>query len=53
VVVSAYKKGEVITIPSGPFQGKEASVQEIQNNKLRLVLVELGILITLTKESQG
>ena len=47
--VSAYKKGDLIKIPFGPFQGKEGTIEQIQNTNIRLVLSELGMMITLTK----
>lgn len=42
--------GDLLNIPSGPFQGKEGVVKHINKNSLQLILKELGVLITLTKE---
>jgi transcription antitermination factor NusG len=53
VAVTAYKKGDVITVPYGPFKGKEGTVQQRQHNDLRLLLTELGLIITLTKAKLG
>jgi len=49
VEVASIKPGDVLQIPSGPFQGKEGIVKNIKKNKVQLVLKELGVLITLTK----
>ena len=49
--VSAFKKGDLIKIPVGPFQGKEGKIEEIQNTNMRLVLSDLGIMITLKASS--
>lgn len=45
--VQQYQPGDKIMIPSGPFQGKEAEVTEIQDKKVHLVLEGLGMRITL------
>jgi len=42
--------GDNVNIPSGPFQGKEGIVKQINKNSLQLILKELGVLITLVKE---
>lgn len=49
VHVETLNQGDAIVLKSGPFQGKEGIVTEIQKNKIRLVLKELGVLITITK----
>ncbi len=48
--VSAIKIGDMLPIPTGPFQGKEGIIKQINKNSLQLILKELGVLITLTKE---
>lgn len=48
--VSAIKIGDLLPIPTGPFQGKEGIIKQINKNRLQLILKELGVLITLTKE---
>jgi transcriptional antiterminator RfaH len=48
--ISAIKIGDLLPIPSGPFQGKEGIIKQINKNSLQLILKELGVLITLTKE---
>lgn len=49
VEVSGLQVGDVVQIPRGPFHGKEGIVKEVNKNSLRLVLSQLGVLITLTK----
>lgn len=48
--VRAHKVGDVISIPAGPFQGKEGIIRQLSKNSLQLVLSELGVLVTLHKE---
>jgi transcriptional antiterminator RfaH len=50
VEVEGIKTGDVLTISKGPFIGKEGVVSQVEKNKIRLVLKELGYLITITKE---
>jgi transcriptional antiterminator RfaH len=50
VEVAAIKPGDTINISTGPFQGKEGVVSQVGKNQIRLVLKELGVLITLTRE---
>jgi len=50
VEVQSIQAGDLLNIPSGPFQGKEGVVKHINKNSLQLILKELGVLITLTKE---
>ena len=50
VEISAYKTGDTINISGGPFKGKEGIIKQVSKNKLQLVLKELGMLITLTRE---
>jgi len=49
VEVTGLRIGDSISIPSGPFHGKEGIVKQVKKNSLQLVLTELGVLITLTK----
>jgi transcription antitermination factor NusG len=49
--VKEYKEGDIITISSGLFQGKEGKINKIGNNSFQLILKELGVLITLKKDS--
>lgn len=49
VEVTGIRVGDQLSIPSGPFHGKEGIVKQIKKNSLQLVLKELGVLITLTK----
>jgi len=48
--VRAHKVGDIISIPTGPFQGKAGIIRQLSKNSLQLVLTELGVLITLHKE---
>ena len=48
--VKGIKVGDLLPIPSGPFQGKEGIIKQINKNSLQLILTELGVLITLNKE---
>jgi len=50
VEVQGIQPGDILTISKGPFQGKEGIVSQIEKNKIRLVLKELGVLITISKE---
>lgn len=52
VAISAYKKGDSINIAEGPFKGKEGIIKEVGKNRVQLILKELGMLITLTKEDR-
>lgn len=52
VEISAYKTGDTINISSGPFKGKEGTIKQVGKNRMQLVLKELGMLITLTKEEK-
>ena len=48
--VNGIKVGDMLPIPSGPFQGKEGIIKQINKHSLQLILKELGVLITLCKE---
>ena len=50
VEINGMQPGAILTIPTGPFQGKEGVVSQIGKNKIRLVLKELGVVITISKE---
>ncbi|MCF8320881.1 MAG: UpxY family transcription antiterminator [Flavobacterium sp.] len=50
VEVNGIQPGDSLTISQGPFQGKEGVVAHVDKNKIRLVLKELGVLITISKE---
>lgn len=52
VEITGLKVGDEINIPSGPFKGKEGIVKQIKKHNLQLILKELGVLITLTKEEE-
>ena len=48
--VKGIKVGDLLPIPSGPLQGKEGIIKQINKHSLQLILKELGVLITLNKE---
>jgi len=48
--ISEIKPGDVMNISRGPFQGKEGVVKAVEKNKIQLILKELGVVITLTRE---
>ena len=50
--VEGIQPGDILTIPKGPFQGKEGIVSQVEKRKIRLVLKELGVLITITREEE-
>ena len=50
VEVEGIQPGDSLTITKGPFQGKEGVVSQVEKNKIRLVLKELGVLITISRE---
>ena len=50
VEVEGIQPGDSLTITKGPFQGKEGIVSQVEKNKIRLVLKELGVLITISRE---
>ncbi len=52
VEIFPYKKGDSINISEGPFKGKEGIIKQVGKNRMQLVLKELGMLITLTKEDR-
>ena len=50
VEVNEIQPGDNLTISNGPFQGKEGVVSQVEKNNIRLVLKELGVVITISKE---
>lgn len=52
VEVNGIQPGDTLTISKGPFQGKEGVVSQVDKNKIRLVLKELGVTITISKEEE-
>jgi transcription antitermination factor NusG len=48
--VEKLQPGDTYNVKEGYFKGKEGIVQEVNKNRLQLVLVELGMKITITKE---
>jgi transcription antitermination factor NusG len=49
VEVEGIQPGDSLTITKGPFQGKEGVVSQVEKNKIRLVLKELGVLVTISR----
>jgi len=50
VEIQGIQPGDSLTISNGPFKGKEGVVSQVEKNKIRLVLKELGVLISISKE---
>jgi transcription antitermination factor NusG len=50
VEVEGIQPGDSLTITKGPFQGKEGVVSQVEKNKISLVLKELGVLVTISRE---
>ena len=48
--VENIKPGDTYSVPDGHFKGKEGVVNEVNKNRLQLILVELGMKITITRE---
>lgn len=44
------RSGDTIVLDKGHFKGKEGVVEEVGKNRLQLVLRELGVKVTLTKQ---
>ncbi len=49
VETTALQPGTKMTIPAGPFKGKEGTITNANDKKVQLVLEELGCVITLTR----
>lgn len=50
IEIIGLQAGDFIAFPKGPFQGKEGIVKQVKKNKIQVILKELGVVITLTKE---
>lgn len=48
--VEKIQAGDIYNIKNGHFKGKEGIVHEVSNNRLQLVLVELGMKISITRK---
>ena len=46
--VQTLKAGDHVSIPQGPFKGKEGVVQRTNANRVELVLKELGVKVSIT-----
>jgi transcription antitermination factor NusG len=49
VEVATLQPGATMTIPAGPFKGKEGTITRANDKRVQLVLQELGYVITLTR----
>lgn len=47
--ITSLKAGTQVNIPHGPFQGKQGTVSQVSKNSVKIILQELGILVTLMK----
>lgn len=50
-LIETIKAGDNHLITDGPFKGKNGVVQEVGNNRLQVVLKEIGIKVTLTNNN--
>ncbi|GGK60584.1 MULTISPECIES: UpxY family transcription antiterminator [Flavobacteriaceae] len=50
-LIETIKPGDNHLITNGPFKGKNGVVQEVGNNRLQVVLTELGMKVTLTNNN--
>lgn len=48
--VKNLKQGDTYSVQKGYFKGKEGIVQEVTNNRLQLLLVDLGMKISITRK---
>ncbi|AWI24466.1 UpxY family transcription antiterminator [Flavobacterium pallidum] len=51
--ITSLKPGSPISIPHGPFQGKLGTVSQVNKNSVKIILQEMGILITLIKHESA
>ena len=49
--VEKLQPGDQYDVKEGPFKGKQGIVQQVNKNRLQLILTELGMKITITRES--
>ena len=47
--VQTLKAGDCLSISQGPFKGKDGVIQNINANRVELVLKELGVKVSITK----
>jgi len=47
--LESLKPGDIFSIPTGPFKGREGIVKELDKNRIQLLLVGLGFKITFTQ----
>ncbi|AWA28653.1 antitermination protein NusG [Flavobacterium magnum] len=47
--ITGLKAGSSISIPHGPFRGKQGTVSQVNKNSVKIILEEMGIMVTLTK----
>ena len=45
--------GDIYTLKKGQFEGQKGIVNEVSNNRLQLILVELGMKITLLRNQEN
>jgi len=49
VRVEGIQTGDVMKIETGPFKGQEAMVEQVGENRLQLLLINVGLKVILTK----
>ena len=50
--VETLQKGDSFCVPTGPFKGHEGLVKEINNNRIQILLLQLGMKITITRQKE-
>ena len=48
--IESLQPGDRCEVLEGPFKGKEGVVQEVNKNRLQLILIELGMKITIQRQ---
>lgn len=49
IKVEGIQAGDVMKIETGPFKGQEAMVEQVGENRLQLLLINVGLKVILTK----
>ncbi len=53
ITVSDWKKGDKITIESGPFATQQATIQEVNQNHYVLILESMGCMLKIEKKEKN
>ncbi len=49
--IDRLQTGDIIAIEQDPFKGKKGIVQVVSKNSLKLLVLDMGVKITLTKQT--